>query len=94
MGARTHVLHALKLAAAAADRLRPRRRGVTILLYHRVGGASGTEVDLPVSLFEQQVAELAASGRVVALDAALGALAAGAPPPGSDPGSDPVVVTF
>jgi peptidoglycan/xylan/chitin deacetylase (PgdA/CDA1 family) len=47
------------------------------------------EVDLPVALFEQQVAELAESGRVVTLDAALEILHDTAPPP-----VDPVVLTF
>jgi peptidoglycan/xylan/chitin deacetylase (PgdA/CDA1 family) len=45
------------------------------------------EVDLPPSLFEEQVARLAASGRVVSLTDALGVVGGGGP-------SDAVVVTF
>lgn len=79
----------LKATAAAADHLRPRRRGVTVLIYHRVGSGSGTQVDLPLALFEQQMDVLAASRRVVSLDAALHALASPVALP-----VDPVVVTF
>lgn len=89
MSARARALHAFKVVAAAVDRVRPPGRGVTVLLYHRVGGASGTEVDLPVALFEAQIAELADSGRVIPLDSALGVLAGDPPAP-----PDPVVVTF
>jgi peptidoglycan/xylan/chitin deacetylase (PgdA/CDA1 family) len=82
----------LKTAAFAADRVRPTARGVVVLLYHRVGAGSGLSVDLPVSRFEEQVAALAATGRVSTLDAALAALAAlDAPVP---PAADPIVVTF
>jgi peptidoglycan/xylan/chitin deacetylase (PgdA/CDA1 family) len=78
---------AVKLSAAAFDRLAPRRRGITILVYHRVGGDSGGAVDLPASLFASQMAALA--GRVVGLDSALDLLASG-----TSPEADPVVVTF
>ncbi|MDQ1521283.1 MAG: hypothetical protein QOI55_2356 [Actinomycetota bacterium] len=79
----------LKTAAVAADRVRPTRRGVVVLLYHRVGGRSGLAVDLPTELFDAQMAALAATGRVATLDAALDALAG--PPPAT---GDPIVVTF
>jgi peptidoglycan/xylan/chitin deacetylase (PgdA/CDA1 family) len=79
----------LKTAAFAADRVRPTARGVVVLLYHRVGAGSGLSVDLPVSRFEEQVAALAATGRVSTLDAALAALDAPVPP-----AADPIVVTF
>src|SRR5947209_5083034 len=65
---------AVKTAAAAADRLRPARPGVVVLLYHRVGGATGTDVDLPVGLFIEQIAALSERARVVTLDDALALL--------------------
>ena len=77
----------MKRAAAGADRLRPARPGVVVLLYHRVGAHSGVEVDLPRALFAEQMAAIA--DRAATLDHALSALAG--PPPG---GVDPVVVTF
>lgn len=81
------VQHAVKWLAAAADALRPAGRGVVVLLYHRVGGRTGVSVDLPRSLFAEQIAAIAA--RATTLDAALAALEG--PPP---LGPDPVVVTF
>ena len=42
-----------------------------VLIYHRVGGGSGTEVDLPAQAFDEQMAWLAATGRVVSLDDAV-----------------------
>ncbi len=80
---------AVKITAGIADGFRPRRRGVVVCIYHRVGAGSGLEVDLPRDLFETQMQELAASGRVVSLDHALTALQHPAPE-----GPDPVVVTF
>jgi peptidoglycan/xylan/chitin deacetylase (PgdA/CDA1 family) len=87
--ARGLVGRALKTSAAAVDRVRSPRPGVVVLIYHRVGAGSGLELDLPTAVFDAQVRELAASGRVTTLDAALTRLA--------DPtatGEDPVVVTF
>jgi hypothetical protein len=86
---RARALRALKTSAAAVDRLRPPPRGVVVLIYHRVGGGSGLELDLGRDRFAEQMAVLAASGRVVTLDAALDALADPQPPV-----QDPVVVTF
>lgn len=80
---------ALKTSAVAADRLRGPKRGIVVLIYHRVGAGSGLELDLPVACFEDQMAELAAGGRVTTLDRALELLAAPSPP-----AEDPVVVTF
>ncbi|HZJ25728.1 MAG TPA: polysaccharide deacetylase family protein [Acidimicrobiia bacterium] len=79
----------LKSVAVAADRVRTPARGVVVLIYHRVGGHSGLELDLPRSVFADQLAMLAESGRVVTLDAALDALARPGP---TEP--DPVVLTF
>ena len=87
-------LRAVKTTAAGLDLLRPRARGVTILIYHRVGGRSGLEVDLPAPLFAAQVARLAESGRVVTLDRAAELLLEGGERSGGGPDTDPVVVTF
>jgi peptidoglycan/xylan/chitin deacetylase (PgdA/CDA1 family) len=81
---------ALKVSAMATDGFR-KRRGVVVLAYHRVGGGSDLEIDLPAAQFDAQMAVLAAEGRTIGLDAALKLLAT--PAPASD-GPDPVVVTF
>lgn len=80
---------ALKRCAAAADRLAPGRRGIVVLLYHRVGGGSGLAVDLPAGEFDDQMAVLA--GRVLPLETALASLSGPAPASGE---ADAVVVTF
>ncbi len=82
-------LRAVKVVAAAGDIARPRSRGLVILIYHRVGTASGMEVDLPTSLFSEQMAWLAASKRVVPLEDALHALDVPQPPE-----EDSIVITF
>ena len=88
--------HAVKASAAALDALRRPPAGVVILIYHRVGAGSGLEIDLPVEVFDAQMAWLAATGRVVTLDAALDLLA-GPPPPTDGPtdGNETrIVITF
>jgi peptidoglycan/xylan/chitin deacetylase (PgdA/CDA1 family) len=79
----------VKVSAAAVDRFRRPSPGVVVLIYHRVGARSGLEIDLPVDLFETQMAALAADARATTLDEALTAL--GSPDP---PERDRVVVTF
>lgn len=88
--ARLAVQATVKHLAAAADRLRRPSRGVVVLIYHRVGRRSSLEVDLPRDRFDAQMAALAATGRVVTLDAAVAALEQGVPPAAGDP----IVVTF
>lgn len=61
-----------------------------VLVYHRVGGGTGVQVDLPADLFTRQMEVLAQSGRVVTLDEALAVLGE----TGAGPAVDPVVVTF
>jgi Polysaccharide deacetylase len=61
----------VKVASAGADRLRPNIAGVVILIYHRVGGGSGLEIDLDPGVFDDQMAAVAASNRVVSLGTAL-----------------------
>ncbi len=80
---------ALKRAAAAHDMVRRPQSGLVILCYHRVGRRTTSRVDLPGSLFEEQVARLVAGPGVVDLDGALTALAG--PPPS---GPSAVVITF
>lgn len=79
---------ALKSVAALVDRVRPPKPGVTVLIYHRVGGHTPVPVDLPTPLFRDQMAELA--DRAVSLDDALAILAGDLPAPVEHP----VVVTF
>ena len=80
---------ALKPLAAASDLVIRPPAGVTILIYHRVGAGSGSQVDLDPAVFDQQMAELAQSGRVLSLDDAVAALDGGHGGP-----DDAVVVTF
>ena len=87
----TAVKQGLKWSAHAFDRLRPPARGVTVLIYHRVGGRTPLDVDLPSPTFEAQMEALAAGGRVRTIDDALDALDGPAP---ASPDADPVVITF
>ncbi len=83
---------AVKVAAEAADVVRPRHHGIVVLIYHRVGRRTAQSVDLPVAQFDDQMAELADSGRVVTLDHAVDMLTGLAPAATLQP--DPVVITF
>ncbi|HET8619165.1 MAG TPA: polysaccharide deacetylase family protein [Acidimicrobiales bacterium] len=85
---------AMKGAAVAADTVRRPAPGVVVLIYHRVGGGSGMELDLPVDLFAAQAEVLAASGRVVPLGEALERLAGPVDGGGTGTGGDPLVITF
>jgi peptidoglycan/xylan/chitin deacetylase (PgdA/CDA1 family) len=78
----------VKGLAAGADLLVPSVPGLTILIYHRVGGTTATQIDLATARFEEQVAELAASGRLVSLDEGLSQLERGRVD------AEPVVLTF
>lgn len=78
-----------KAVAATADVVMPSHRGVTVLLYHRVGGGTSAAVDLDPKLFADQLDLLVEHAVPVSLGTALAALDA-AP----HPGPDPVVVTF
>lgn len=71
MSTRTTAKAASKQAATIFDRLRPPPDGVVILIYHRVGARTGTSVDLPTPLFDEQMAYLAEGCRVVSLDRAV-----------------------
>ncbi|MCX6520416.1 MAG: polysaccharide deacetylase family protein [Actinobacteria bacterium] len=66
----------VKRLSRAADAALPRHTGVTVLIYHRVGGGSDSQVDLPVDEFDRQMAHLAEHATVVTLDDAVASLAA------------------
>lgn len=85
---RGHVQQVVKWTAAAADSLR-RRRGLVILIYHRVGGHTPVSVDLPRPVFAEQLAVLADGWAPVTLDHVAGLVAGQAPP-----GPPPVCLTF
>ncbi len=82
---------AVKSTAAFVDLVRKPVLGIVVLVYHRVGGDSNLETDLPLDLFARQVEELASSGLVVPLSDALEHLRGGSIPRES---GNPVVVTF
>ncbi len=71
MGTKTMIRRAAKAAVLPLG-LKDRRGpgDVVILLYHRVG-AGGREIDLPVSAFTSQLADLQARERVLTLDEAV-----------------------
>ncbi|MGH2454482.1 MAG: polysaccharide deacetylase family protein [bacterium] len=64
---------------------RERRPGLTILNYHRVGGGTASQIDLPVELFEWQMDYVRRHCRVVPLDEVLDA---------PSPAGDAVAITF
>ena len=76
-----------KAAARRVDRLVPASPGVTVLIFHRVGGGSDSAVDLPTSAFEAHLEHLVQHHRVLTLDHAVDALASGRDERG-------VVITF
>ncbi|HEX2381695.1 MAG TPA: polysaccharide deacetylase family protein [Acidimicrobiales bacterium] len=77
----------VKVVAGAADLVRRPASGVVILLYHRVGAGTHSSVDLPAGMFDEQMAALAATGKVVALGDGLDAL-------DSEPDGARIAVTF
>jgi Polysaccharide deacetylase len=82
----------MKRALARFDRLMPVPTGVTVLIYHRVGGRSGGEVDLDVDVFRAQLESLRAGHEVIDLDSATQRLANGGAP--GDESGPAVVITF
>src|SRR5262245_38975562 len=61
----------VKATAAVVDSVRRTPAGVVVLIYHRVGGDSGLQVDLPIEQFDAQMAWLASRSNVMTLDDAL-----------------------
>jgi peptidoglycan/xylan/chitin deacetylase (PgdA/CDA1 family) len=87
---RATALQALKVAAAAGDKVRSRTAGVVVLIYHRVGARVESEIDLPAADFDRQMEWLAATGRAIDIDTAVERLANDE----GDAPANPVVVTF
>ncbi len=58
-----------KRALAFGDRVVKPAAGITVLIYHRVGGGSGSEVDLDADGFRRQLDHLRKHHQVVSLDA-------------------------
>ena len=81
---------AVKATAAAVDVLRRPAPGVVVLIYHRVGTGTGSEIDLPTELFDEEMAWLAQNRRPISLDEAVELLEG----PSAPDGPPPVVVTF
>lgn len=73
----TTLSSAVKRASVLADRVAPPPPGLTVLIYHRVGGGSDSAVDLDVDVFERQLEHLAEHHRVVSLDDAVAELRSG-----------------
>jgi len=85
----TMAKRALKWSVHAVDRIQQPRRGAIVLIYHRVGARTALDVDMPLAQFEEQIAALAATGRVRTLDDTVTAAA------GTDlPEQDPIAITF
>ncbi len=78
---------ALKRTSTMFDKVARPRSGVVVLIYHRVGGGSSSQVDLDPTVFDAHLAHLAEHHHVVTLDHAVRALTAGEPLEG-------VVITF
>jgi peptidoglycan/xylan/chitin deacetylase (PgdA/CDA1 family) len=83
----------VKALAASADMVRPPEPGLVVLIYHRVGRRAPIETDLPLALFERQIAFLSEHAEVVSLAEGLRALDTTGPGPG-DRKSRRVAVTF
>ncbi len=86
----------VKRVSKATDVVFARATGVTVLIYHRIGGGSDSQVDLPLADFDRHLAHLAEHCSVVSLDQAINALTA-SPSSVSDAGHEAgpqVVITF
>ena len=85
----------IKQMLAQSDRVLKPAPGVTVLIYHRVGGGSGSEVDLDIDAFHTQLGHLRDHHNVISLDDAVALLD---PPPDSPAGGpqheSSVVITF
>jgi peptidoglycan/xylan/chitin deacetylase (PgdA/CDA1 family) len=87
----------VKQVLAQGDRVIKPPDGVTVLIYHRVGGGSGSEVDLDADAFRAQLAHLHEHHRVIDLDAAVDMLAGdsvGSGGPETPDSQSAVVITF
>lgn len=66
-------------ASTAYDRVVTPPPGITVLIYHQVGGGTDSAVDLPPELFEQQLIHLREHHRVLTIDEAADELRSGQP---------------
>lgn len=64
----------VKQVGTLLDRVIPPPPGITILIYHRVGGGTDSDVDLNPELFDRQLQYLAEHHRVLTLDDAVAEL--------------------
>lgn len=92
--AKAALRYTVKSSAAARDAVFPPDPGVVVLIYHRVGGGSALDVDMPAAQFDEQMAWLAGTGRVTTLDRALDALASTDAPGDRKTRASDIVVTF
>ena len=79
-GASVHmpdVKRIVKRTGLLVDRMIPPPDGITILIYHRVGGRSDSQVDLDPDMFDRQLEYLAEHHRVLSLDNAMAEITAG-----------------
>lgn len=79
---------AAKLGSRLADAVRPPSRGITVLIYHRVGARGGGQMNLDPAEFADQVAWLAGNRRIIDLDEAVAEIS------GPGPVAPGVVLTF
>ena len=84
----------MKQVLVQGDRVIKPADGVTVLIYHRVGGGSDSEVDLDVDAFRAQLEHLRDHHAVIDLDTAAAMLSADAAGGGADLPERAVVVTF
>jgi peptidoglycan/xylan/chitin deacetylase (PgdA/CDA1 family) len=82
----------MKTLAASADLVRSLPAGLVVLIYHRVGRRVPIETDLPLGLFEDQIAYLCENAKVLSLDDGLEALTT--EPAHRNDRERPVAVTF
>lgn len=80
----------VKELASAASALAKPPPGIVILLYHRVGRRTHVSVDLPLWLFEEQIARVSEDPGVADLQSALGSLQDALTPEGAPQ----LVITF
>ena len=84
----------VKQVLVQGDRVMKPADGVTVLIYHRVGGGSGGEVDLDVDAFWEQLEHLRDHHTVIDLDTAAAVLAGDGDGGGAVLPERAVVVTF
>jgi hypothetical protein len=84
----------VKQVLVQGDRVMKPADGVTVLIYHRVGGGSGSEVDLDVDAFRAQLEHLRTNHTVIDLDTAATVLVGGSAGERAALPERSVVVTF